>query len=231
MISKKGQAKRTLTFFSILLLMLVPSVVQVEGQAKKKTTAKKVKYYTVKAGEKMRVRMDSTLSSNTAHPGYKFEAIVVDPVYSTGGVQVVPPGSVVEGHVVSAQKAQKGGKPGTIDVTFTGITLPNHRHIAINGSLASFEAGNTKGDEEGQVSAKKTSHRNVKFIGGGAAGGAVIGALAGGGTGALIGGAIGAGTGFVGSKLSKGKDAEVKEGTQFGVYLNRNISLPEYKTF
>lgn len=91
--------------------------------------------------------------------------------------------------------------------------------------LASLICGSTVGT----ASAKKTSHRNVKFIGGGAGGGALIGALAGGGKGAAIGAGIGAGVGFITKKLKKGDEAKVEQGTEFGVILNRPISLPAYR--
>src|ERR1700722_15593071 len=49
----------------------------------------------------------------------------------------------------------------------------------------------------------KRHHNTAKTVGGTAAGGALIGALAGGGKGALIGGAAGAGTGFGADKIRK----------------------------
>ena len=68
--------------------------------------------------------------------------------------------------------------------------------------------------------------RNVVFIGGGAATGALIGAIAGGGKGAGIGAGIGAGLGVAGAYFSKGHEAVVKSGTEFGVVLNQTLSLP-----
>ena len=70
------------------------------------------------------------------------------------------------------------------------------------------------------------SRRNVVFIGGGAAAGAIIGAISGGGTGAGVGTLIGAVLGAAGAYFSKGKEAVVKSGTEFGVVLNRSVALP-----
>jgi hypothetical protein len=195
------------------------------GQAKKK----KVTYYSIKSGTVFHVRIDNKLSSKSSYPGETFRNILVDPVYSSGGVELIPPGSIVHGKVTHAKPAAKDGKPGSIDVTFTSITLPNKRNVAISGMLESLESGGTKSDNEGSVSGKKTAHRNAKFIGGGAAGGAIIGGIAGGGSGAAIGAGVGAAAGFIGKKLMKGNEAEVKKGTEFGVYLNRSISLPRYR--
>jgi hypothetical protein len=54
-------------------------------------------------------------------------------------------------------------------------------------------------------------HNTAKTVGGTAAGGALIGALAGGGKGALIGGAAGAGTGVVADKIRKHKGVKKRE--------------------
>ncbi len=99
--------------------------------------------------------------------------------------------------------------------------------MLIRFAVSLLKRRSTSSDNEGTASAKQTSNRNAKFIGGGA-GGAVIGALAGGGKGAAIGAGVGAGVGFLAKKLMKGKEAEVKSGTEFGVILNRPISLPAY---
>jgi len=193
------------------------------AQAKKKVT-----YYSVKAGTVIHVRLGTTLNSKTAQVGHTFNSTTVDPVYSSKGVVLIPAGSTVVGRVTSAIPGAKNGKPGTIDVDFTSVKLPNHRTAAINGTLTSLDADGTTSNEEGTASGKKTSKRKLKFIGGGAAGGAVIGGIAGGGSGALIGAGVGAVGGLVGKKLSKGPNAEVTKGTEFGVYLNRAISLPRY---
>ena len=95
-------------------------------------------------------------------------------------------------------------------------------------SLTELDAKSTKSDNEGTASAGKMEHRKIIFIGGGAAGGAVLGAAIGGGKGALIGGLLGAGGGFLGDRLTKGKEAEVNAGTEFGVILNQSASFPKY---
>ena len=189
---------------------------------------KKVVYYSIKAGTVFRVRLEKDLRSKTARAGDTFQTTTRDPIYSSGGVQLVPAGSTIIGQVASAKPAARGGKVGTIDVRFTSLILPNKRKAAINGMLTSLNADGTTSDNEGTVAGKKTSKRNLRFIGGGAAGGAVIGALAGGGTGAAIGAGVGAVSGLIGRKVVKGKEAEVKSGTEFGVLLNRSISLPRY---
>jgi len=87
---------------------------------------------------------------------------------------------------------------------------------------------NSTSDNEGTATAKTTSHRKAKFIGGGAAGGAVIGAIAGGGKGLAIGAGALALAGAITGRRKKGHEVQVDKGTEFGVILNRSVSLPKY---
>ena len=219
---KFKQINLLITMFFLVISGLAVQTAQ--AQAKKK----QVKYYSIKAGTTLRVRMEETISSKTARVGNTFKTTTVDPVYSSGGLILAPVGSTVTGRVTNVKPASKDGKPGTIGVSFTTIVLPNGRRATITGMLTSLDEGGTKSDNEGTASGKKTSKRNIKFIGGGAAGGAIIGGIAGGGKGAAIGAGVGAVGGFITKKLVKGPEAEVKDGTEFGVYLGRAISLPRY---
>ena len=198
---------------------------------KKKPVARRVvpavPVYSVASGSVVRVRMNSTLSSKTANVGTPFTVTVTEPVYSTNGVVVIPVGSILNGRVNNVTRAAKEGKPGAIDASFVSLRLPNGRTRAINGSLTDLE-GNTSSDNEGGASARKMGNRKLIFIGGGGAGGAILGAAIGGGKGALIGGLLGAGAGFLGDRFTKGKEAEVKSGTEFGVYLNQAVALPRF---
>jgi hypothetical protein len=189
----------------------------------------RIKYYQVRANETFHVRLGQTLNSGKARVGDTFTTTVVDPVYSTNGIELVPAGTIISGRVTAVEKARKDGNPGTLSVVFYNLKLPNNRAAAMSGSLTDLNSENTSSDNEGTASAKKSSHRNVKFIGGGAGGGALIGAIAGGGKGAAIGAGIGAGVGFIAKKLKKGDEAKVEQGTEFGVILNRAISLPAYR--
>lgn len=212
---------RSLLAITMVLLFVAPLMAQ--------TKKPRIKYYRVNTNQTFHVRLNETLKSDKSRIGDTFSTTVVDPVYSANGIELVPSGSIISGRVTAVQKAEKDGDPGSLTVGFYNLRLPNGRAVALNGSLTDLDSGNTSSDNEGSASAKKTSNRNVKFIGGGAGGGAVIGALAGGGKGAAIGAGVGAGVGFLAKKLMKGKEAEVKSGTEFGVILNRPISLPAYR--
>jgi hypothetical protein len=210
---------------ALLVLLTIGGACHAFAQTKKKRPV----YYSVNANHVMHVRLNDELDSEKARVGDVFSSTLVDPVYSKAGVLLAPQGSTVKGQVTNVQRAQKKGKPATLDVMFTSIVLPNGVHRAINGSLTELESSTGTSDNEGQVAAHKTSHRKAKFIGGGAAGGAVIGAIAGGGKGLAIGAGVGALTGAVAGRVKKGHEVKVKSGTEFGVILNRPISLPQYK--
>jgi hypothetical protein len=184
-----------------------------------------IQYYTVPADTVLRVRLNEELNSATARVGDRFSANVVEPVYAGGGVEVVPVGSKVWGRVTLVNRAQRRS-PGNITVAFNSIELPSGASYTINGSLTTLQADNVNADNEGTVKGTSNQKRDAVFIGGGAATGAIIGAIAGGGKGAAIGGILGGALGTGARVLEKEKEAEVKSGTEFGVILNRSVSLP-----
>jgi len=122
-------------------------------------------------------------------------------------------------------RAQKR-HPGNITVAFDSLTLPAGRTYAINGSLTTLQADQVNADNEGTVKGTSNRKRDAVFIGGGAVTGAIIGGIAGGGKGAAIGTILGGALGTGARVLEKEKEAEVKSGTEFGVILNRSVSLP-----
>ncbi len=229
----------------VAFLALVTAFGAIDVIAQKKTTRKKpvlkrpvatskvatrpaIKYYTVDSGRKLHVRLNGALSSKTARVGDTFSGNVTEQVFSNSGVMVIPSGSTVMGRVTAVQAAEKGGKPGAIDVTFYSVKTPNGVVRTINGSLTELNTDNAKSDNEGTAKGDEMKHRKIIFIGGGGAAGTVVGAAIGGGKGALIGAILGAGAGVLGERYTKGEEAEVKAGTEFGVFLNKAATFPKY---
>ncbi len=218
-IKPSNKRQRFLLSITVLLTLLTATAIPGVAQRKRKGPPR----YTVPANTVMRVRMNEKLTSKNANVGDRFTTTVVDPVYARG-IEVVPAGSVVTGTVTSVKRAARKSKAGALGVQFISVRTPQGRSYGINGSLTDLE-GSVNADNEGGVTGRSAKKRNVGFIGGGAAGGALIGAIAGGGSGAAIGAGVGAGLGIAGSLLSKGKEAEVKPGTEFGVILNRSVIM------
>ncbi|HKO99855.1 MAG TPA: hypothetical protein VJU86_22965 [Pyrinomonadaceae bacterium] len=227
---------------AMMLVMLVAStVIPAMGQTKRKprirrtSRAKAVRvttppappvvYYNVASGQVINVRMNQSITSETARVGDQFTTTVMVPIYASG-VEVIPAGSEITGRVTSVNRPERKSKPGSIGVHFVSLRLPTGIARAINGDLVENMDEEVNFDNEGDVKGRSATKRNVVFIGGGAATGALIGAIAGGGKGAGIGALLGGGLGAAGAVFSKGHEAVVKSGTEFGVVLNQTLSLP-----
>jgi hypothetical protein len=230
------RATSLLMLFAFIFGAVVPAEAQRRRRPVRRTTpvtrntTPPVRYFTVPADTVMRARMDTALSSETARTGDRFSATITEPVYGgESGVEVIPVGSKVWGRVTTVKRAGRRS-PGQITVTFNQVQLPNGTRPAINGSLSSLQADDVNADNEGTVAGRGNRKRDAVFIGGGAATGAIIGAIAGGGKGAAIGAILGGGLGTGARVYEREEEAEVRSGTEFGVILNRAITLPEYRT-
>ncbi|HKP47228.1 MAG TPA: TrbI/VirB10 family protein [Pyrinomonadaceae bacterium] len=224
----------------LMILLTVGSVFEVSAQRRRRPVRRRVThrtapvattpvptttYFTVPANTVIRVRMDTELNSRTARLGDRFSTTVTEPVYGGGsGTDVIPVGSKIWGRVSSVTRAGRR-TPGNIAVDFNSVELPNGHSYVINGSLTSLQADNVNADNEGTVRGRSNTKRDAVFIGGGAATGAIIGAIAGGGKGAAIGTILGGALGTGARVYEKEQEAEVKSGTQFGVILNRAVSI------
>jgi hypothetical protein len=235
MTNGKSFARRATVLIALFALMLGAFVPEADAQRRRtrrnvrRTTTPPIRYFTVPADTVIRVRMDTELNSKTARVGDRFSTTVTEPVYGgAGGVDVLPVGSKVWGRVASVRRAQRR-TPGSISVNFNQVQLPSGVRHTINGSLTSLQADDVNSDNESTVSGRGNRKRDAVFIGGGAATGAIIGAIAGGGKGAAIGAILGGGAGTGARVYEREQEAEVKSGTEFGVILNRAVSLPEYR--
>lgn len=142
------------------------------------------------------VVLDQPLSSKTAAAGQSFSATLQAPI-AVDGVVVIPKGAHATGVVTDAKSAGRFKGGATL-----GITLTN---INVHGT--DYKIDTTDRDSTTKGKGKRTA----AMVGGGGAGGLLIGGLAGGGKGALIGGLIGAGAGTAGSAFTGN---------------NRDITLP-----
>jgi hypothetical protein len=169
--------------------------------------------YTVPANTTFRLRLNENLNSKNAQVGDTFSSTVVDPVY-VRGVEVIPAGSIVGGHVTQVTRASRKSQAGSLNVSFNSVETPKSVRYTINGSL-------TSADKESGVKGRSSKKRNAAFIGGGV----VVGAIFNGGAGAATGGAIGVARGLI----KKGQEAEVKPGTEFNIILNQRVSTYAFR--
>ena len=156
------------------------------------------------------VRLQQSLSSASAVPGERFEAVLDEPIVVDNQV-VVPSGAYVSGHVVSARRSGRLRHPGELALTLDDITVGNQQFRVLTSSIA----------------VRGTSHkkRNVGWIGGGTGGGALIGALAAGGKGALIGSGIGAAAGTTTAFLTGKKNVGFAAERRLQFRLRQDITI------
>jgi len=138
---------------------------------------------TIPAGTHISVRMGQEISSGTAKVGDHFNATLTRSVV-VGGKTIAKAGAPVRGKVTLAKSSGRLHAPGQLSVRLTSVQ--------VEGKMLPISTGSY------HIEGKSHTKSNVTKIGGGAAAGALIGGIAGGGKGALIGAGAGgaAGTGL-----------------------------------
>lgn len=163
-------------------------------------------------GTELHVRTVQALGSKISEEGQRFDATLDAPVV-IHGQKIIPAGARLTGTVTQAHASGrfKGGATLGLDLNrlrVNGNSYPIH--------TALFEEAR-----------KGKGKRTAGFIGGGGAGGALIGGLAGGGKGALIGGLIGAGAGTAGAATGN-RDITLPSETRLSFRLTEPLSVPAH---
>jgi hypothetical protein len=145
----------------------------------------------IPSGTAITVRLQNAVSSATSRPGDQFEATLDQPI-TVDGQTVAPEGAHVIGRVVAARRSGRLTHPGYLRIALSSVD--------VNGKAVPIQSSSV------MVAGASHKRRNLAWIGGGAGGGALIGAIASGGTGALIGSAIGAAGGTSAAYATGKKD-------------------------
>lgn len=160
---------------------------------------------TIPSGTEIKVRTDTTIPAKPA-ANARYTASVSEDVKDSSGNVVVPRGSRAE---LVAEPNEKG--------TDTTLDL---RSVTINRQRYILETQN-KSTTPGGLGANK---RTGKYVGGGAAIGAVLGAIMGGGKGAAIGALVG-GAGGAGAQVYTGRKKELPPETELSFKLAQDLQL------
>jgi hypothetical protein len=131
---------------------------------------------TIPAGSRATVRLNTSLSSATAHKEQPWSGTLTSDIVADGKT-LAKAGAPVKGKVTYVNPSGRLHKPGELSLRLTSI----------NGETVYSSRVTRKG--------KSHTKSNATKIGGGAAAGTLIGALAGGGKGAAIGAGAGAAAG------------------------------------
>jgi hypothetical protein len=156
------------------------------------------------------VRLDNTLSTNYNRPGDEFSATVAQPVIIDGKT-VIPQGATATGRITDLREAGRLKGRAQMRLELTSVAVADKSYDLVTGSSARLGKGHRK--------------RNWYSIGGGGAGGALIGGLAAGGKGVLIGGPIGAGAGLTYALLTGKKDLRVPAETPITFTLEEPVKI------
>src|SRR5580698_386712 len=178
----------------------------------------------VPAGTALMVRLETTLATFSNKAGDPFQARLTQAVVLNGKT-LIPAGAMVEGRVTKVAEPRRiSGKP-TIGILPESLILPTGEHFFLDATLVDTNAGrDTDVNQEGQFKGSGHDRNDQLEVGGGAAGGMLIGGLAGGPVGLVVGGAIGAGATGV-HWLTKHHSAALRAGTELTLELNRPLAM------
>lgn len=135
---------------------------------------------TIPQGTPVAIRLQNSISSASATSGDRFDFVLAEPLV-VNGKTIAAAGANGVGRVVAARQSGRLHNAGYLRLALASVEVEG-KQVPVQSSSIFISGGSYK-------------KRNWAWIGGGAAGGALIGGLAGGGKGALIGSAIGAGSG------------------------------------
>jgi len=175
------------------------------------TGASRVREGTLPAGTVLPIDLETSVGSDISRVEQPVQGRLRHAL-TLNGVQVLPAGTAVSGHVTAAQRPGKVKGRGYVAMRFTQLDTPGAGTTKITTALIARLAPATKEKDALTVIAP-------------AAAGAVIGRLAGGksgaGKGAVIGG--GAGAGYVLS--TRGKEVRIGKGTDLSVKLTAPVTV------
>jgi hypothetical protein len=164
----------------------------------------------VPSGTDVVVRLIDRVNSDTDRLGQTYRASVDQPVV-VNGQTVIPRGADVVATLIDAQKSGKIEGKTVMTLDLKSITVNNHPYDIVTTGVS--RASNSRGQ------------RSAKVIGGTAAAGAIIGAIAGGGKGAAIGTLAGAGAGTAAQVATSGQKVNIPAETRLTFTLKNALDL------
>jgi hypothetical protein len=190
---------------TLLALALVASAV---------TVAHRPDPVTVPELTPIHVTLDQAVTSNQSRPGDHFDATISEAVV-VDGKTVIPQGAHAEGIVVDAKPSGRLMGRARLQLALQSVDLSGQPYDVRTTSSARIGR-----DHKG---------RNWAWIGGGAGGGALIGAAAAGGKGALIGGPIGAAAGTTVAFVTGHRDIKLRPETPVTFKLAEPLTIDAKK--
>jgi type IV secretory pathway VirB10-like protein len=161
-------------------------------------------------GTELTLVLEEPLSSTASHPGDPVTARV-ERATSEDGRIVLPGGTVLQGRVSDARPSGRVSGRARVAVDFD--------RIVVRGRTHELDASPIVAEAPGEGS------RDAKVVGGSAAAGAILGAIADGKKGAVRGAVIGAGAGGAAVLITKGREIEMPAGSRWTVRVRNSVRL------
>ncbi len=158
--------------------------------------------------------LSATLATPVASDTSKVEDVVratLKSAVSIDGIELMPTGATIIGHVTKAEQAAKVKGRALIAFRFNSVELPGGPE-RMSTETITREAASTKG-------------KDATKIGIGAGAGAIIGGIVGGGGGAATGAAIGGGAGTATVLATRGDEVSLTAGTPVTVTLTAPLTI------
>jgi hypothetical protein len=168
---------------------------------------------TIPAGSQFVIRTNETIESRSAVPGRRYSAQVVQDVRDTTGALLIPSGAPVQ---LAVREISERGAIGTEELILDveSVTVQGRNYTIHTPELAQ------RGRE-----GIGWNPRTGQMVGGGAAVGTLLGAVAGGGRGAVIGGLLGAVAGGAVQVLTRDQEVRVPAETTLTFRLDQPMQL------
>lgn len=164
----------------------------------------------LEAGTVLPLELRTALSTASSRPGDLALAVVREDV-SEGGRVVIPAGSELRGRVTAAVRGGKTKGNARLAFAFDQIELRGRSHALSTSAV--------------DITAKDSHKKDAAIIGGGTAGGALVGAAVDGKKGAGLGALLGAAAGGGVVLSTRGDDVSLSSGTPLRVRLAEPLRL------
>lgn len=158
----------------------------------------------------MPVILATSISSYKNKAGDEFEGNLAAPIVANGEV-AVPKGAKITGTIVDAKKQGKFKGEALLTIRLTSVNVGGKDYLISTHTWSDTEKGKGK--------------RSAVITGGGAAAGALIGGLAGGGKGAGIGALVGGGGGLAASGGTGGQNVNLPAETKINFKLAKSLTI------
>lgn len=177
-------------------------------------------------GTVLPVLLETPLSSNKSRKGDRFTAVIRTSERTT--YLGLPQGTRLEGVVVEATPRRDSKTPGILDIEFQRLRMPNGDSYEITTSLIPLDEKSVETQEDGRIVARPGRKREQwKYVGYGAAAGALFSILGNRGRitieNLLLGGLAGLGAGQILRGPQEARDVQLKPGTEIGLRLEKPL--------